>query len=62
MTDPCPNIVTVGELIQRLSEFPSAAEVTFGCTQTGVPLCYYRVKSRHSDDLVIQIELQELHD
>lgn len=62
MSDNCEYNVTVGELIEQLSMFPKSAEITFGCTEDATPLCFYRVKSRHSQDELIQIELSELHD
>lgn len=62
MPDKCENNITIGELIERLSEFPKSADITFGCTEDGAPLCFYRVKSRHSEHKLIQIELSELHD
>lgn len=62
MSDNCDYNITIGELIEQLAEFPKAAEITFGCTEAGTPLCFYRVKSRHSENKLIQIELSELHD
>jgi len=49
--------ITVWELKEKLQGYPDDTEITFGSTIAGVPLIFYRVKSR-GDDLV-QIELNE---
>lgn len=52
------NRITVGQLMEYLSGYPSDTEITFGATIEAVPLIFYRVKKR-GDDLV-QIELNEV--
>lgn len=58
---------TVGELRARLAEFDDEAEITFGCTEAGTPLVFYRVKNRgpvgaNGGDQLAHIELNELHE
>ena len=51
--------ITIGELVDQLRHYPRDAELDFGATLAGVPLVFYRVKSRSQDNRHIQIELNE---
>lgn len=59
--------ITVGDLRSRLAEYDDKAAITFGSTEAGTPLIFYRVKDRgprdaKGADQLVQIELNELHE
>jgi hypothetical protein len=55
-----PELITVGDLRERLRGYPDGTEIDFGSTENAVPLEFYRVKDRGPN--LIQIELNEVHE
>ena len=53
---------TVGELRAELNGFKDDAEITFGETEAGARLVFYRVKNRRSGtpEPLVHIELSEI--
>ncbi len=51
--------LTVGMLKEYLNGYADDTEITFGSTTQGVPLIFYRLKTR--GDNLVQIELNELN-